>query len=64
MFNPHLYDKITAREVMIITSVLIESKEDINCIMKKFEEPGKWNLPVVEDGIYKWFLSKSMILDK
>lgn len=64
MFNPDLYDKVSAREVMVKTSVVIESKEDINTIMKKFEESGQWNLPVVEEGIYIGFLSKSSILDK
>ena len=32
--------------------------------MKKFEESGQWNLPVVENEIYIGFLSKSTILDK
>jgi predicted transcriptional regulator len=38
--------------------------EDIFTIMKKFEESGQWNLPVVEKEIYIGFLSKSSILDK
>jgi CIC family chloride channel protein len=32
--------------------------------MKKFEESGQWNLPLVESGIYIGFFSKSTILDK
>jgi len=32
--------------------------------MRKFEESGQWNLPVVSEGIYLGFLSKSSILDK
>ncbi|MES2761785.1 MAG: chloride channel protein [Bacteroidota bacterium] len=64
MFNPELYDKITAKEVMRKPSVTIDVKEDIFSIMKKFEESGQWNLPVVDNGIYLGFLSKSSILDK
>lgn len=64
MFNPELYDKITARELMRKPGVVIDINEDIFVIMKKFEESGQWNLPVVDQGIYVGFLSKSSILDK
>jgi CIC family chloride channel protein len=64
MFNPELYDKVTAKEVMRKLSMVIDTKEDIFSIMRKFEESGQWNLPVVENDIYIGFLSKSSILDK
>ncbi len=64
MFNAELYDKVTAKEVMRKPSMVIDTKEDIFTIMKKFEESGQWNLPVVENEIYIGFLSKSSILDK
>lgn len=64
MFNPELYDKVSAREVMRKLSMVIDTKEDIFSIMRKFEESGQWNLPVVENEIYIGFLSKSSILDK
>lgn len=64
MFNPELYDKVSAREVMRKASMVIDTKEDIFTIMRKFEESGQWNLPVVENEIYIGFLSKSSILDK
>jgi CIC family chloride channel protein len=44
--------------------MVVDIKEDIFSIMKKFEESGQWNLPVVDEGIYLGFLSKSSILDK
>lgn len=64
MFNPELYDKIIAKEVMTKPRVVIDVKEDIYSIMKKFEESEQWNLPVVDNEIYVGFLSKSSILDK
>ena len=64
MFNEDLYDKVTAKEVMRKPSMVIDTKEDIFTIMRKFEESGQWNLPVVENEIYIGFLSKSSILDK
>ena len=64
MFKPELYDIVTAKEVMQKASMVINTTEDIFSIMKKFEESGQWNLPVVENEIYIGFLSKSTILDK
>jgi CIC family chloride channel protein len=64
MFNTEHYDTVTAKEVMRKPSMIIDSNEDIFSIMKKFEESGQWNLPVVKEGIYIGFLSKSSILDK
>ncbi len=64
MFNAELYDKVTAKEVMRKPSMVIEVNEDIFSVMSKFEESGHWNLPVVDEGIYVGFLSKSTILDK
>lgn len=63
MFNPDLYDVITAKELMRKPATVIDISEDIFSIMKKFEESGQWNLPVVEGEIYIGFLSKSSILD-
>ena len=64
MFNQELYDKIIAKELMYEVTTKIRINEDIFAIMKKFEESGQWNLPVIENGIYVGFLSKSSILSK
>lgn len=64
MFNAELYDKVIATEVMRKPTMVIDTNEDIFTIMRKFEESGQWNLPVVDTGIYIGFLSKSSILDK
>ncbi len=64
MFNQELYDKIIAKELMYEVTTKIKISEDIFAIMKKFEESGQWNLPVIENGIYVGFLSKSSILSK
>ncbi len=64
MFNSEIYDKVIAKEVMLKTATVIDINDDIYIIMKKIEESGQWNLPLVESGIYIGFLSKSTILDK
>ena len=64
MFNPELYDKILARELMHKPLTTIKLTEDIFTIMKKFEESGQWNLPVTDSEQYIGFLSKSSILSE
>jgi CIC family chloride channel protein len=64
MFNSDLYDKIIASEIMEKTSVRIERGDDIFSVMKKFDESGQWNLPIVDKGFYLGFISKSNILTK
>ncbi len=63
MFNADLYDVVIAKELMVKPNTVVNESDDIFIIMKKFEESGQWNLPVVNDGIYLGFLSKSTILD-
>ncbi|MGZ4116701.1 MAG: chloride channel protein, partial [Bacteroidia bacterium] len=64
MFNQELYDKVIAKELMYEVTTKVKITENIFSIMKKFEESGQWNLPVIENGIYVGFLSKSSILSK
>ncbi len=64
MFNQELYDKVIAKELMNKPIAIINLEDDIFKIMKKFEESGQWNLPVVDKGHYVGFLSKSSILTK
>ncbi len=64
MFKQELYDKITVKELMRRPTYLITEKDDIRSAMKLFDESHLWNIPVVFDGIYKGFISKSTILEK
>ncbi len=64
IFNTDMYDTIVAKELMRKPADVIQLKDDIFIIMKKFEESGQWNLPVTENGEYIGFLSKSSILTK
>lgn len=65
MFNAGLYDKVIAKELMRKVDEKIDiNTDDIFSIMKKFDESGQWNLPVVDNDQYIGFLSKSTILTK
>ncbi len=63
MFRPEKYEKYTVKELMILPPALVETKDSMESVMRKFEESGAWNLPVVEDGKYIGFISKSRIFN-
>ena len=46
---------------MSIPPAMIEIDENMDKVMRKFEETSAWNLPVVKDGKYLGFVSKSKI---
>ncbi len=63
MFDQSLYKEVLARDVMQNPPEIIDVKKDkMTDIMKKFQDSSAWNLPVVEDGKYIGFISKSKLL--
>lgn len=64
IFNHQLYDKVLIKELMNSPAATISPNDNLYSALKKFDETNQWNLPVVEKGKYKGFLSKSSILTK
>jgi CIC family chloride channel protein len=64
MFKQELYDKITVKELMRRPVYIITGKDDVRSALKMFDESHLWNIPVVIDGVYKGFISKSTVLEK
>ena len=64
IFNHELYDKVVIKEIMTHPLAIIHPEENLDSVIKKFEETGQWNLPVIENGRYLGFLSKSSILSE
>ncbi|MCX6182778.1 MAG: chloride channel protein [Bacteroidetes bacterium] len=64
MFKHELYDKIQVRELLQNPPETINADEDVQSVMKKFDETNAWNLPVLNDGKYVGFVSKSSLLIK
>jgi len=63
MFKPELYNEIFVAEIMHSAPDLIDLEKDkMTYIMDKFERSGAWNLPVVKNGEYQGFISKSKLL--
>jgi CIC family chloride channel protein len=61
MFKTELYDKVVARELMRVPPAVIFPGESMHAVMKKFDETGAWNLPVIENEQYLGFISKSSV---
>ena len=63
MFRPDLYRKIFDSKFMTAAPAKIEIGETMDSVMKKFDDTNAWNLPVVENGKYAGFVSKSKIFN-
>lgn len=63
MFNQQLYDEIKVMDIVQAAPEVIDVQKDgIQVTMKKFNTSGAWNLPVVQNGRYIGFISKSKLL--
>ena len=61
MFQQELYDTTFVRDLMTIPLSYIDKKENIETVMDTFRKTGAWNLPVLDNGYYVGFISKSRI---
>jgi len=61
MFNQKLYDSVRVKDLMTIPPSYIDKKENIETVMETFRQTGAWNLPVLDNGYYVGFISKSRI---
>ena len=62
MFNTPMYDSVTVEQLMQKPTVTIDTSDDMSMIMEKFDKSGAWNIPVVNEGKYVGFISKSSVL--
>lgn len=63
IFEKELYDKVSVLEMMQPPPALIQMGQDtMNQVMDKFQNTAAWNLPVVKNGKYIGFISKSRLL--
>ncbi|MGI6370199.1 MAG: chloride channel protein [Ignavibacteria bacterium] len=62
MFDCDLYDEIEIKELMKHPKAIIDKADTMQQVMDCFEETKEWNLPVVDNGKYLGFLSRSKVL--
>ncbi len=64
IFKPAEYHAIKVRDLMDIPPATVSPNESMESVMKKFEESGAWNLPVLDEKKYVGFISKSKIFSE
>ncbi|TPE45980.1 chloride channel protein [Pontibacter mangrovi] len=64
MFKTEKYDIVKVKELMIKPPSIVQYDDSMADVMKKFDESGAWNLPVLRDEKYLGFVSKSSIFTK
>ena len=63
MFDQNLYEAVTAEELMKNPPATIHLGVDkMTDVMQKFQDTSAWNLPVLSEGKYYGFVSKSKLL--
>lgn len=63
MFRPDLYKRMYVNEFMSMPPAKVEIGDSMESVMNTFDKTGAWNLPVVEQGRYVGFVSKSKIFN-
>lgn len=64
IFDFAKYETTSVKDLMIKPPAVVEVDENLHEVLLKFDETNQWNLPVVQDNIYRGFLSKSTILTR
>ncbi len=64
MFDAELYDQTTVQDLMHNPPATVDIGEPMEQVMEKFEYHNAWNLPVVDQGQYLGFVSKSSIFNQ
>ncbi len=64
MFNAEKYDDTLVGELMTVPPAIISMEDSMETVMQKFEQTSAWNLPVVNQGFYMGFVSKSKIFSE
>ena len=60
IFKPELYDSINVKELMYMPKYVVYEHENNHDVVKKFNEGGDYNLPVVdENNKYLGFISRA-----
>ncbi|GAA4233634.1 chloride channel protein [Postechiella marina] len=62
MFNTELYEKVDVESLMHADRGIIDYDDSMNTIMNLFKTSGAWNLPVIKNGKYYGYISKSKLL--
>jgi CIC family chloride channel protein len=63
IFDQSLYQSMTVRDLMVLPADTVDLNDHMEKVMEKFDKSGAWNLPVVDQGRYVGFVSKSNLFN-
>ena len=63
MFDPQKQEEVKIMDIMHRPNQWVGKNDSMEEVMQKFDQSGYWNLPVLDDGRYLGFLSKSKIFN-
>lgn len=63
MFRPDLYKRMYVNQFMTLPPAVVDVGQSMERVMNAFDDTGAWNLPVVDNGKYVGFVSKSKIFN-
>ncbi|RZA00691.1 MAG: chloride channel protein [Sphingobacteriaceae bacterium] len=64
LFSNDLTDNNTIADIMAAPPAIVNYKQSVNAVMDLFDKLDVWQLPVVKDGVFVGFVSKSALLAK
>jgi len=63
MFDSEKQERVIVRQIMHSPPEILLDTDNMQSAMEKFERSGAWNLPVIQNGRYLGFVSKSRIFN-
>lgn len=63
IFGTNRDGEMSVRELMTQPPTVVSSMDNLHDVMAIFERTGVWNLPVVDKGVYKGFVSKAAVIN-
>ncbi len=64
MFKPEMYKETLIVNLMFVPSTWVDRGDNMEEVARKFQESGKYVLPVLEDGKYVGFVSRANVFSK
>ncbi len=59
IFKQEMYDKVFVKDLMYMPSFFISPKDDMETLVEKFTNSGRYNIAVVDKGKYMGFISRA-----
>lgn len=64
IFSPDKYENLNVRDLTTKPAATVSMHENLHSVLKKFDETNQWSLPVIDNGKYVGFVSKSSVLSR